>query len=269
MVGPKPTSHTIRTTELIGPPQIRRLRQEHWEEIEEDASDRVWALFGSLAHAVLEKHAPLDALAEEGLNIELTTPSGRTWIVTGTPDLLDGDTLTDYKTTSAWTLVYHDGGRDEWERQLNVYAHLYRAHRFTVSRLQVVAILRDWSASQAAKSPDYPVAPIVTLDIPLWWPEACEAYITERLEAHSQATPAPCTDEERWAKPTTYAVVKAGRKTAIRVLEDRACADVLAVELGAGHTVEVRPGESVRCAGYCAVALFCPQRQAELEGRGA
>jgi hypothetical protein len=37
-------------------------------------------------------------------------------------------------------------------------------------------------------------------------------------------------------------------------------------EFSSGY-VEHRPGESIRCADYCAVAEFCAQRHAELAER--
>jgi len=45
--GYTPGSSDITVTQLIQPPLIRQLNKKHWDDIEEDASDRVWALFGS------------------------------------------------------------------------------------------------------------------------------------------------------------------------------------------------------------------------------
>ena len=44
-------------TELIGPPIIRLLHQQHDDEVEEDAADRIWSLFGSAVHGILERAA--------------------------------------------------------------------------------------------------------------------------------------------------------------------------------------------------------------------
>ena len=67
----------------------------------------------------------------------------------------------------------------------------------------------------------------------------------------------PCTSEERWEKPTKFAVMKEGRKSAVRVLETQEDAEKLAGELGKNHSVQIRPGESTRCAEYCSAADYC------------
>ena len=82
----KPEPHKYHVTELIQPPLIRKLKMQYWDELEEDASERLWALLGSAVHRVLEKSGDImDALKEEGLSFEY---SGCT--VKGTPDILHG-----------------------------------------------------------------------------------------------------------------------------------------------------------------------------------
>ena len=49
----KGDSH-ISVTELLSPPQIVQLRAKHDAEIEQDASEMVWSLFGTAVHNVLE-----------------------------------------------------------------------------------------------------------------------------------------------------------------------------------------------------------------------
>ena len=41
-------------TELLDPPRIVALRRKFREQIEEDASDRIWSLLGSATHKVVE-----------------------------------------------------------------------------------------------------------------------------------------------------------------------------------------------------------------------
>lgn len=71
-----------------------------------------------------------------------------------------------------------------------------------------------------------------------------------------------------------YAVKRDGRKTAIRVLPDKAEAEALAEEetkKGKGKAyVEIRPAEPKRCTGdYCGVAQWCSQYQAEVANEAA
>ena len=50
----KPTDgHTIRVTQLIEAPRIRRLEIDHWDELETDVEDNLWALFGTGLHKAL------------------------------------------------------------------------------------------------------------------------------------------------------------------------------------------------------------------------
>ena len=45
----------ISVTGLIGPPRIRMLSRAHWDKLQEDASDRIWALVGRIGHGILER----------------------------------------------------------------------------------------------------------------------------------------------------------------------------------------------------------------------
>jgi methionine salvage enolase-phosphatase E1 len=56
-----------------------------------------------------------------------------------------------------------------------------------------------------------------------------------------------------------FAVMKKGRKRALRLLESESEANALASE-ESGY-IEFRVGESKRCQNYCNVAKFCTQFQ--------
>ena len=45
-------------TDLIRPPRITILSRRYWDEIEEDVSERIWALLGKAVHAILEATSP-------------------------------------------------------------------------------------------------------------------------------------------------------------------------------------------------------------------
>ena len=86
----------ISVTELISPPLIRRLKKEHWDEIEEDASERVWSILGSAVHSILEHAGSENDLTEERLFLEVDKVK-----VSGQADLYEANgTLSDYKITS-------------------------------------------------------------------------------------------------------------------------------------------------------------------------
>lgn len=259
-------------TELIGAPRYVQLRRRHWDELEEDASDMLWMMLGTAVHKMLEEAAPDNTLVEEYFR----TPMGD-YVVSGVADLyevVDGvAVLSDYKTTSTWGAVFGDYPREEWVQQLNIYAHLYRKAGFAVDKLQVVALYRDWSRGKARYDASYPNVAIEVHPVKLWSPKLAEKFITQRLELHGshQDTPdamlPPCTDEERWAKPGTYAVKKPGRKSAVRVLDTIQEAEAYKAK-DPCYYIEHRPGKDTRCAEYCSVAEFCEHGRAVLAEEG-
>ena len=44
----------ISVTQLIDSPQVLQLRKQHKDDIVEDVSDRIWAIYGSAVHAIVE-----------------------------------------------------------------------------------------------------------------------------------------------------------------------------------------------------------------------
>lgn len=248
----------ISVTELIQPPQIRALSKKHDSELSEDASDRIWSLLGTLLHHALEQSAQgLKNLISEG---ELSTEVF-SWTVVGHYDLsellFDGELLTDYKLTSVWAV--REGIKPEWEAQLNLYAELLRRSGRAVSALQLVAIGRDWSLQKARFDSQYPQQQVQVFPVRLWTPEEAGRYLEDRVLLHQQALQGvwpDCSEEERWARPTQWALMKKGQKRATKLYDSYAAAER---NRGGAHFIQERPGESVRCASYCHVSSFCPQ----------
>ena len=73
----------ISATELINSPRIVQLKQKHWDDLEQDASEMVWALFGTSVHGLLERFSSESELVEERIQIEL---DGQ--VISGQPDIL-------------------------------------------------------------------------------------------------------------------------------------------------------------------------------------
>jgi hypothetical protein len=256
----------ISCTELLNSPRIVQLKRKHWDEIEQDASEMVWQLFGSAIHQILEHGKGENHIIEERLFAEF---SG--WVLSGAIDLQtvtpDGIEISDYKTTSAWAVMNE---KADWTYQLNVYAHLVeRVKKITVTGLSIVAIIRDWSAREAKKE-TYPQAPIVTIPIQLWSPEERESFIQGRLTAHSSAmfeaetdgALPECTPDEMWEKPSTWAIKKEG---GVRAKSVHSTKEEAELNLTKGFFIEHRPGERTRCKSYCQVANFCSQYQTYLK----
>jgi len=252
-------------TQLIDSPRVRILRERHWDSLEEDISEKLWSVLGTAVHKVFEDHSGEDVVSEERLFVEVDG-----WVISGAIDLQDADGPSDYKCTSVWAVIHE---KVEWEYQLNAYAWLMRhAKGVRSKKLSIIAVMRDWNRRQAESSNDYPQAPIATLDIPMWSDEEQDAFMDHRIGLHKDAEfrnlvderLPDCTDEERWTKPSTYAVKKGTNKRALRVFDsqDEAQSYIEQNELDDKHHIEHRLGEYTRCAGnWCRVAEFCDQWQ--------
>lgn len=239
----------ISVTTLIDSPHIAKLKREHWDEIEEDVSERIWALLGSAVHYIIENAGDENTLQEHRMSAEV---AGKT--ITGQCDLYNAKTKTlqDIKVTSVWTVIY--GSRmDDYTAQLNCYAWLLRKHGMPVEKVQIVAILRDWVESKS-RDEGYPDVQIKVIDLPLWTESQQEEYIKERLLKHEKAE--PCTKEERWASEDKYAVMKEGRKSAVKLFDEEVAAQGMA-ETDKKLYVQKRPGQDRRCIRYCSVCNFC------------
>lgn len=254
----------ISVTKLIAPVQITYLTRKHWDQLSEDVLDRLWALFGQAVHAILSWQTPdNDTLIEHRLAIPIAD-TGMT--LSGQFDRLHlpSGTLSDWKTTSVWSI--QEGVKWEWEAQLNILRYLCQAHGYQVHKLEVVAILRDWSSYQA-KGEHYPPLPVVTLPVNMWSEQDTYDYILERIRLHQAALttdqPPLCTDQDRWSRPHQYAVKKPGAARALRVFATREEAQALS-DKTPGAILEVRGGENVRCERFCAVAPFCNQFNPEV-----
>ena len=258
----------ISATEILNSPRIVQLKRKHFDELEEDASDMVWSLFGSAVHNILEHGKDDHHIVEERVFAKFDG-----WVISGQIDLQevyeDGVVLSDYKVTSAWTVMNE---KDAWHQQLNTYAWLVeKAKEKHIKGLQIVAIVRDWSRREAMVKEGYPKAPVVIINIPLWSFEDREQYVSKRLKLHNDAFFAAhtgeempeCTPEDTWEKPTTFAVMKEGGKRAKSVHETRAAAQKALPEKG--YFIEVREGGRTRCESFCQVSGMCSQYQTYLK----
>lgn len=259
----------ISVSELWSPPQIKHLTRTHNDDLEVDVVDQIWTLLGDCVHVILERAAinlP-DRITEERFFVE---HEGK--IIGGKPDTLalSESVLQDWKVTSTWTIL-RDSRKEEWINQLNTYAWMLRRlpEPIEVKRLQIVAILRDWSKLEAKRNPAYPIDQEVTIDIPLLPDEEMTRKISERLHLHFDwvDNPPPCTPEDTWEKPPIFAVMKPGQQRALRLCDTREEAEAWISMKGKPREqlyVEDRPTKRIRCESYCAAARFCPQYAAFL-----
>ena len=252
--GHKRSDITVST--LIAPPQINVLRKKFRDFIVVDVEDRLYSLFGSAIHKVFEQANDKDIIEERFF----TKIKGMS--LSGQVDRLipSENKISDWKFTGVNKILYSNF--EDWEKQLNCYAHLARLNDYQIDKLEVVAVLRNWEKMKVTTQQNYPDSMIQVVDIPVWSEKKIKAFIEKRIELHQDAKGGriqPCTDEEKWTKDHVWAVMKKGRKSAVKLYKDKKELPKLSAE----QYIQFRQGESLRCKHYCDVRDFCPQHEKE------
>ena len=162
---------------------------------------------------------------------------------------------------------------------MNVYVWALKRLGYIVSKIHLHIIARDWRASEQQRDRDYPSKQCGVVEVPIWEDKKVEDYINERIKLFIESEDKLdddlpyCTEEERWADPDRFAVVKKSGKSspitgyrkalpkagsflhrsdAQQFISSRSDKQDL--------TIEYRKGESRRCQrGYCKAAPFCNQ----------
>ena len=173
------------------------------------------------------------------------------------------ETVYDWKTASTWKVQFNDFS--DWDKQGLIYAWLMKQNGLKVKEIKFVALLKDHSKSKARKDFEYPQKPVVvhTVKVTEEALKEIEAFINLKVRQFEVAETlvdeklTPCTKEERWATDDKWAIMKAGRKTALKVCESEEQAKELMGSLG-GTSIEYRKGESKKCEDYCNCKAFCP-----------
>ena len=258
-------------TQLIDSPRVGVLFKEHEAEVEKDVTDFLWSRFGTAMHNVFENavEGTESLITEERLYTESLG-----WTISGAIDLQEitpnGRIISDYKVTSAWSVIF---GKKEWHNQLNAYAWLVRkATGDSVKQLRIICIIRDWQRRRSYEDPSYPQSPIEVIPIGLWSDRDQDQYMEGRIKLHQNAefdrltgSELPhCSDAERWKKEDTFAVIKKGRKRAVRVLDSLKDAELFLnnLEDAKQHSIDTRKGEATRCVqDWCSVARWGDQYQ--------
>jgi hypothetical protein len=251
-------------TEIIDSPRISKLKSRYYSQIEEDISTRIMSILGTAVHNILEQGASEDSIVEERLhmNVNGVEVSGQIDLQTETEE---GIVISDYKTCGAFSLQYEPTGKKSWAEQLNCYAALAEANGKRVASLEVVAVIRDWTASGLKRSDDYPPRAVMVVPIDMWEPEKRDRYLADRVARHSESGLRDCSDEERWKRPDQFAVYGNNKdgsqsKRATRVLDSPIDAEVfLLSKMNGVGRVKARRGENIRCQSYCPVSDWCAQ----------
>ena len=239
------------------------LERRHDAEIEQDVADMIWMIFGSAVHSILENaQETADQIKENKIVVELDNG----YKLSGIFDLYDAKEkkVTDYKTGSVWKVTFNDW--EDYHDQTLMYSWMIRMIGFECDKGEIVFLIKDHSKTKAEVDPTYPQEPVhkELFNFTDRDHEDIEMFIYKKFDdiAKCEQLPdaelPPCTPKERWAEPTKYAVMKKGRKTAIKLYEDELKAYDHATREGDQYYVEVREGKDKRCENYCNVCQWCP-----------
>ena len=253
-----PGESDYTTTSLLKPARIYALEKLHRDEVEEEVSDNFASFFGDCIHSACES-----ALIENPRYIveerfyRLIEVDGRMFKVGGQIDLYDKEIkeLSDHKFTSVAKLMFSD--KADYESQLAINRWLLRGWGLDVDTCKINLFLKDWRKGESKKNPEYPPIPFVELSFPLWQDVTVEDFIRQQIHEKESALRGfhtTCTEEERWTRPTKWALMKKGAKRAVKLYDTEEGATDAA---GKGMFVEFRPGEDIRCDSYCPVNQFC------------
>lgn len=260
-------------TTLIRPAYQVNLQSQHKGELVDDVADRLWAMYGSAVHYIIERAADEADLVEERFFAQVNGKK-----ISAQIDHYRDHVITDAKLTGAYKVkkALAGEGLEDWEAQLNIQAYLMTENGYEIEKLCILAMVRDWSKSKA--NPEsylyeegYPDQ-IEVIDIPLWSRDKQLEYIESRI--HALAHPEPCTRAERWQDDPKYALVKKGASRALKVESSQA--ELFNWALQKGHAriemdadgiplriynsnveVETREAPPRRCLDYCSVNKFC------------
>lgn len=259
----------ITVTELIGPPRLRRFVQEYGHAIEEDVTDRLASFVGTAMHSKIERGQAAHDIVEERMYLDVLG-----WRLGGQFDHYEEGVVRDWKHTSVWSWIHEPHGKPEYVAQGNVNAHLLRHAGFSVDRIELVYVFSDFSKSKARTTQGYPRAKAAVIRVDDWGAERTQAYIEHRVKLHQAARQVRpedvpvCSDQERWMRDAKFAVMKEGRKTAVRLLDSELEALAYISDNGLSpqnHSVVYRPGEYVRCLDWCPARELCSHGLAAAE----
>ena len=153
----------------------------------------------------------------------------------------------------------------DWRLQGLAYAWLLTKSGLAVNKCRFVALLKDHSKTKAKNDREYPQSPVFVYEFDVKPDDlaATERRITNKVAEIEAAYKladdeiAECSAAERWADGEKWAVMKNGRKSAVKLFDSEADADAFAGEMGNSHYVEHRPAVSRKCADYCQCKDFC------------
>lgn len=247
-------------TTLLKPVREIMLLRRHNDEIECDVSDMIWAIFGTAVHSVLENSTEgKHLLKEKSLEVKIGD-----YTLSGRSDLYNVHSFTviDYKVTSVWKYILKEF--DDYKKQGAMYVYMLQKLGYKAKKAEFILVLKDWQKSKAKFDKNYPQLPVQKVQFTFTDKdmEEIEKFIFDKFEQIKETEQLEdaklplCSAEDRWNSGDKFAVMKNGRKTALRVLDSKKEAEQYKSNNG-GDYIETRKGEDRKCQDYCQCCEFC------------
>lgn len=206
------------------------------------------------------------------------------YVITGGIDLYDRETriLHDYKLTSVFTWIFKNqpGSRFvEFNEQLNMYRLFMERMGYSVDKLMINLVFRDWSKKKAQFDRTYPDCRAKTAQLEMLGLDVVESMIENKIANITQYDNVPddqipeCTQLQRWQRRETYAIMCGTNKNATKVFYgwkdandhiEGIVASAIAKKptanpdtIRAEYRIEKRESVPLRCLEYCSVRQFC------------
>lgn len=266
----KITPKRYSVTEILSGTREILLKRRHNDEIEIDCSMQVNAILGTAAHKVLElAETDTNVKMEERINIEVMDG----YSLSGQYDRFIDGVIEDWKTASVFKFMMDDF--KDWKRQGMMYAWLKRRLNDgePVHKVRFYALFKDWSYTKSQRDASYPQSQIMSVEWAVTDIEMKEIdtfirnKFTELIKYESRELLPMCTQDERWADDDKYAVMKPGRKSAVRVLPNMFEAEQYIIDNNVKNGyVEKREGKDKKCINYCDACKFCDFYKSKYNG---
>ena len=256
---------TLTATQLVKPMRQLILLQRHDHEIEADVSDFLKMRMGTAIHDSFERIDLPDCEQEQRVRTEI---KGHT--ITGKFDILKHKKnkryrVKDIKHTSVTKFLKNN--TEDYIMQLSILRFLlwFNGYAPLVDKEgDICFFFSDWMPAKAQRS-DYPSIPVLEKAYTLYNLKDSRNFIERKVSEYRECQTLPdkmlppCAPEDLWYTPAQFAVMKKGRKSAIRLHESRKSAERQIQEVGDDKMyMEERPARVKRCA-YCFAKEFCDQ----------
>lgn len=285
---PAPEEGTYFVTELLKGPKEVLLNRLHRDEVEKDIQDIIDAVLGTAWHKAIESlivsQGDVNCLTEQRFKapVNLETAFGFiTVYISGAVDLVyhdeRGNHIIDWKMCKlAKCDKARSGEEEDWKKQLFLYAWLLekagmsRPVDGTIYAFPKDLTQRDYDIENPERLRVQKIA--YDFSDRAYEQKVIEEYTAKLTEIVNNVMmgddPRPCTPDEMWQNPPSFAVKKPENKTAAKVCSSVSEATAYLQSkgwIGKGYMIYERPSQPVKCCDWCDARQWCEQGKKAIE----